>query len=126
MKEKNLKIMLIDKEKEITKVIMEFLKSIGYNNVVSVNSDKEILSKFNKQKFDIVFHDLFLLNNGRDHFFLKRMKKINPDVKVVFITAQIGYDKENIIKEGYYAFLKKPFDLHEIIRILDNVHTCKK
>ena len=47
------------------------------------------------------------------------MKKINPDVKVIFISGySVGDEKIKALEEGAFAFIEKPFTFEQISEVL--------
>ena len=119
-KQKNLSILIVDDEENFTYIFLVLLKKNGYHNTVGVTTGKEALSIFREKNFDIVFLDLLLPDMNGEKIF-EEMKKINPEIDVVFITGQLGIDETEIIKKGVYAFLQKPFDFNEVFKIIENI-----
>jgi len=56
----------------------------------------------------------------------QEMKKMNPEVPIVFISGQIGLEEERMKEKGVYAFLQKPFDIDEIFGLLNKIVEEKK
>jgi CheY-like chemotaxis protein len=69
-----------------------FLKQIGFSRVV-VGTASEAIKSLRKQKFDLMFLDLQLLEAPGDQVY-KTAKQIDPDLNVIVIT---GYPDSEIL-----------------------------
>lgn len=101
------KILLIDDEQDIVRVLSMSLKSDGYE-VVSALSGKEGLDVFNKESPDIVLTDIKM--PGMDGLeVLKEVKNINPETEVIIITGHGDIDSAiEALQYGASDFINKP------------------
>ena len=101
------KLLLIDDEPDILRVLSMSLKADGYD-VVSARNGSEGIAAFEKEKPDIVITDIKM--PGMDGIeVLKQIKVLNPDAEVIIITGH--GDIENAIealKHGASDFINKP------------------
>jgi PAS domain S-box-containing protein len=101
------KLLLIDDEPDILRVLSMSLKADGYNVVTAANGTEGIAA-FEKEKPDIVLTDIKM--PGMDGIeVLKKIKEINVDTEVIIITGH--GDIENAIealKHGASDFINKP------------------
>ena len=101
------KLLLIDDEPDILRVLSMSLKADGYD-VVSARNGTDGITAFEKEKPDIVITDIKM--PGMDGIeVLKRVKELNPDTEVIIITGH--GDIENAIealKHGASDFINKP------------------
>jgi PAS domain S-box-containing protein len=101
------KLLLIDDEPDILRVLSMSLKADGYD-VVSAQNGHEGIEAFEKEKPDIVITDIKM--PGMDGIeVLKKVKELNPDAEVIIITGH--GDIENAIealKHGASDFINKP------------------
>jgi PAS domain S-box-containing protein len=101
------KLLLIDDEPDILRVLSMSLKADGYD-VVSAQNGSEGVAAFEKEKPDIVITDIKM--PGMDGIeVLKKVKVLNPDAEVIIITGH--GDIENAIealKHGASDFINKP------------------
>jgi PAS domain S-box-containing protein len=101
------KLLLIDDEPDILRVLSMSLKADGYE-VVSAQNGPEGIAAFEKEKPDIVITDIKM--PGMDGIeVLKKVKDINVDTEVIIITGH--GDIENAIealKHGASDFINKP------------------
>ncbi|MDB4861056.1 sigma-54 dependent transcriptional regulator [Alphaproteobacteria bacterium] len=114
------KVLIIDDEKDICFLISEILKDEKYMTYTAQNSD-EAISKFNKNKPDLVILDVWLSNSKLDGIeILKEFKNINKNIPVIIISGHGTVDLAvSAIKNGAYDFLEKPFNSDKLI-ILSN------
>jgi len=101
------KILLIDDEEDILRVLSISLKSDGYE-VFSALSGKEGLDVFKKESPDIVLTDIKM--PGMDGIeVLKEIKKINPETEVIIITGHGDIDTAiEALQYGASDFINKP------------------
>jgi two-component system NtrC family sensor kinase len=101
------KLLLIDDEPDILRVLSRSLKADGYE-VVSAQNGTEAIAVFEKEKPDIVITDIKM--PGMDGIeVLKKVKDLNDDTEVIIITGH--GDIENAIealKHGASDFINKP------------------
>jgi len=102
------KVLLVD-DVDINLAMLEiFLAPAGFDVTVATDGD-EAIERFTAFKPDIVFMDLLM--PGRDGFdATKEIKKIDPSVPVVALTASIvDYVREKALAAGVNGFMNKPF-----------------
>ncbi|RZK42314.1 MAG: response regulator transcription factor [Pedobacter sp.] len=107
------KILFIEDEPFLAKVVEDSLKQKGYQVQVS-NDGKKGYNLFLNGTFDLIILDVMLPN--MDGFTLaKQIRKLNEDIAILFLTAKT--DTSDLI-EGYKSggndYLKKPFSLEEL------------
>ena len=57
--------------------------------------------------------------DGREIF--REIKKKNKDIPIVFMSGKIDIHKDEIMKEGPYDYIKKPFNINTLYQILSRV-----
>jgi DNA-binding NtrC family response regulator len=101
------KLLLIDDEPDILRVLSMSLKADGYH-VITAQNGLEGIAAFEKEKLDIVITDIKM--PGMDGIeVLKKIKALNADTEVIIITGH--GDIENAIealKYGASDFINKP------------------
>jgi DNA-binding response OmpR family regulator len=112
------RILVVDDEPDITTALQIGLEAGGF--YVDTFTDPElVLSNFKAGLYDFVLVDIIMPK--MDGFELyERLKKVDPDVKVCFLTASEMYH-EKIRRAKYYAlnkdlFLQKPISTSDLIR----------
>jgi DNA-binding response OmpR family regulator len=105
----DLRVMIIDDEREILKMISETLKATGYKNVKTYTNPLEGIKAYNGSNVDVVLLDIMMPEiDGIEA--LNRLKSKNSDVKVIMMTAYSTLDK--VLKShkiGADHYLLKPF-----------------
>lgn len=108
------RILLVEDETDLIRIISETLRGLGYE--VEVARDGiEGLETFSRQGADIVVADVMMPR--LDGFNMaRRIRAISPSVPLLFLTAKSTIDD---IEEGFEIgandYLKKPFELRELI-----------
>lgn len=112
------KVMVVDDEENICKLIKELLEGVGYK-VITALSGKEALTNLIKEKVDLVLVDFFMPEmSGMELCEEIRKDAKLKNLKLAFLTvAQFG-------KEGYKEmeklnildYIQKPFDNQDLIK----------
>ncbi|MFQ5863917.1 MAG: sigma-54-dependent transcriptional regulator [bacterium] len=107
------KILIVDDEPTISNLLFETLTKKKYQVTIADNGS-EALEHFKNNHFDLVITDLFLPDlSGME--ILKTVKKIDPDLGVIMITAHGSIQSAvEAMRVGAYDYLVKGFSLEEI------------
>ena len=119
MRERKEKILVVDDDRNILKVIRMRLVSGGYY-VTPVTGAEAALKLAEKEPFDLALIDLKL--NGQDGIqLMENIHHKNPHIPVIILTAH-GTIKSAVhaMKKGAYSYLTKPFDGHELLQQINN------
>ena len=116
------RILVVDNEPDITLTIQLGLEVGGFD--VDAFTDPDLASKSFKPNFyDLVLIDIMMPN--MDGFELyERLKRVDPNVKVCFLTASEMYHEK--IREVEHCalnkdvFLQKPITTDDLIREINN------
>jgi len=106
-------ILVVDDESSQRVILVGYLKQKGYE-VFEAKSADEAIETAKNSIIDIILTDYKMPGkSGLD--LLREVKKINPEISVVIITA-FGTieDAVKAMKEGAYDYLTKPIDLDEL------------
>jgi len=113
------KILVVDDE-EVIRVTLKRILESDTVSTTSTKSAEEGLDLFRKGAFDLIITDVKM--PGMDGMeFLKTVKEINPEVPVILITgfATVDLTKE-ALQNGAYGFITKPFDIENILEVVEN------
>ena len=114
---KELKILFVEDEVNISKLLKDALSDYFFSFTVAYNGE-EGLEKFKKVNPDIVITDIMMPNlDGLE--MTKEIKKINENTPVVVLSA--FSDKEKLLKSidtGITKYFIKPFDPEEVLDYL--------
>lgn len=108
------KILFVEDEKDLTLIVADTLRGQGYD-VTTAADGIEGLEKFKTEAADIVVADVMMPK--MDGFTMaKKIRKLSPTVPLLFLTAKSTIDDvEEGFEIGANDYLKKPFELRELI-----------
>ena len=117
---KGLKVFIVDDEPLMRLSMRDALEGIGCE-VTAAATGTEGLAVLGTQQFDIVITDLRL--PGADGLtILKESKERSPATEVILITAHGSVDTAvGAIKLGAYDYITKPFQMDELLLIVERV-----
>ncbi|HVT09264.1 MAG TPA: sigma-54 dependent transcriptional regulator [Polyangia bacterium] len=112
-------VLIADDEALIRQSLRALLADEGFE-VAQAASGAETWSRFQEARPDVVLLDLVLGDaDGLD--LLRRIKQEAPDTKVILISAHGSIESAvAAMKLGGYDFIKKPFELEEIVAAVRN------
>ncbi|MHB8907554.1 MAG: response regulator [Syntrophales bacterium] len=110
------KILVVDDEAEVVRLLKDFLTSKGYEVATALNG-AEALDKVREMKPDIVLLDIIMPGIGGIDT-LKEIKKIDPTIAVIMVTAVVDEELANrAVKLGAFDYITKPINI-------DSLETC--
>ncbi len=120
---KSIRILIVEDEATVRKTFAVILKDQGYE-VETAADGYEAIEKAGKKPFDIAFIDIILNGfNGVEAF--EKIKKVNPDIIVIMMTAYSVEDMvRKALKKGAYTCIYKPFDIDKIVNLIKKI--CNK
>lgn len=103
------KIMIIDDELVILDVLKQFLSRSKKFEVETFSNPDSALNHAKKGGYDLILSDIMMPStNGLD--ILEEIKKTNPSIKVILMTAYSNEHKVEKSQElGVDKYLEKPF-----------------
>ncbi|WP_026775305.1 sigma-54 dependent transcriptional regulator [Polaribacter sp. Hel_I_88] len=127
---KNAKILVIDDDVDVLTAIRLLLKPLVSQIVVEKNPNA-INFQIESKKFDLIILDMNfngLVNTGNEGiFWLNTIKKFNPNIAVVLMTAYADIDLAiRGLKEGAADFLIKPWKNEKIINTITSILKSEK
>ncbi len=109
------KVLIVDDEEYLRQILVDVME-INDIESIAVDEGQKALEVYKKEKNEIglVLLDLILLKEtGVDTY--KNLCKINPDVKVIFMSGLGDKDTLRTIPNyNEFIFLKKPFSMDEV------------
>lgn len=111
-------ILVIDDELFMRRLCDDMLALRGFK-VLTAENAKEGLAKLEKGGVDVVLLDIMMPDlTGIE--FLPVIKKTDPDVFVIIITAYASLETAiEALKKGAYDYIRKPFRPHELYHSVD-------
>ncbi len=119
------RVLLLDDEESLIKWLSYALEQKGYN-VFATTEPEHALKRIKEEKFDCVISDIKMPQiDGFE--FLRRIRKIYPDVPVIFITAYGSMESAiNAIRDKASDYILKPFAIDELVlRLKANLRKTK-
>ena len=118
--ERSLTALVVDDEKVIRDFLIKFLKMYDIEARCAKDGDGAI-ELARTEKFDVIFLDVRMPKmDGLEA--LRKLKRLNPEARYVMMT---GYAVDDLLeeakKEGIAASIKKPFEIDEITREINNI-----
>ena len=113
------KILIVEDDREIIKMLDTFLTSEGYEVIVADDFDSA-LSATSAEEPELILLDIVLGNeDGRD---VLRELRLISDVPTIFLTGR-GLESERIagLKMGADDYIVKPFSLGEVLARIESV-----
>ncbi|MBI9071598.1 MAG: sigma-54-dependent Fis family transcriptional regulator [Melioribacteraceae bacterium] len=116
----NLTILLIDDEESQRTSLKSFLERRNYN-VLTAENGKLGFEIVMENNVDIILTD-YRMPEWTGLEVLENVKKLNPTIDIVIITAFGNVDEAvTIMKAGAYDYLTKPIDLDELENLLHRI-----
>lgn len=108
------KILFVEDEEDLTLIVADTLRGQGYDVITAVDGI-EGFDKFKSEGADIVVADVMMPK--MDGFSMAReIRRLSPSVPLLFLTAKSTIDDvEQGFEIGVNDYLKKPFELRELI-----------
>jgi DNA-binding NtrC family response regulator len=107
-------ILIVDDEEAMCRILSRLLSTHGYE-VLTTGNGHEALKTAHRQSISLLITDLMMPGmNGLQ--LLTDLKKFDPDIPVILITAYGTVDTAvQAMKGGAYDYILKPFDNDEIV-----------
>lgn len=108
------KILFVEDEEDLTLIVADTLRGQGYDVITAVDGISG-LEKFKSESADIIVADVMMPK--MDGFSMaKEIRTLSPSVPLLFLTAKSTIDDvEEGFEIGANDYLKKPFELRELI-----------
>jgi len=109
-----LKIMVVEDEQHIRKLISTYLIKNGYQ-VIEATNGKTAFDLFQNEHIDLVITDVMMpVMDG--HLLTSKIRNFNSEIPILMLTALESYnDKEKGFSGGVDDYIVKPFDMNEIL-----------
>lgn len=117
------KVIVVDDDVDTVEVFCEYLEIKDITVVGRGYNGKTAVELYEKYRPDIALLDVMMPEY--DGFFgLENIKNINPDAKVIMVTADLTFDTEKKLKDlNASAVIYKPYEIDSVI---DTIHSVYK
>lgn len=114
------KIIVVDRDKDICRIITDVLKEEGYR-VTRAHDGEAALKKIRRQRYDLMILDYELSGTASGLTILEEALQIRPSLITIIISA-FGKDfvKARAKELGAFDFLDKPFDIKRAVQVIKN------
>jgi signal transduction histidine kinase/CheY-like chemotaxis protein len=121
---KKYNMLIVDDDISLLTVLKEMLLSLGHHATVCAT-----MTEFNKyvnnlSEFDIILTDMEMgIYSGID--ILKKVRQTAIAIPVIIMTAQYEFNSVKAAKEGFDAYLSKPFTLNALLELFGSSAQAK-
>lgn len=114
------KILVVDDEIDIAEIIKNILFEYEYEVSIATDGSKalEILME---KKFDLIISDIRMPHMDGVELLEDVRKKYGIVPPVIMLTGHSDFDEEELHKRGAVAFLNKPFQIEELMEVIEEV-----
>lgn len=121
---KKTKILYVEDEVFLAKIVKESLESRGYEVMMEMDG-ADAITQFNKCDPDICVLDIMLPN--KDGFAIaEEIRETNPGIPIIFLTAKTQTtDLVKGFNMGANDYIRKPFSMEELIVRIENALRSK-
>lgn len=110
------KILVVDDEKIICRLLDNFLSGRGYQ-ITTAGNGKEAISKLKTDRPHMIFLDINMPDmNGIE--VLRIINETNIDAGVIMLSAFGDDTISKALKMGAYCYIQKPMELKRILEVL--------
>ncbi|MEA3459277.1 MAG: response regulator [Chloroflexota bacterium] len=118
-------ILVVDDDPDTCATFKDILEAKGYKVATALNGE-EAVEVAQRSEHDVIFIDMKLPTiNGLETYLA--IREINPQVVAVMMTGyrrEMGDLVEEALNKDAYACLYKPFDVGEVIQLVDEI--CRR
>ncbi len=107
------RVFIIEDDEEMRSLLTDMMTEEGFE-ADSVENGSEAFRRLAKESFDLIVTDIRMPGlSGLD--ILPGLRRLQPDVPIIVITAFGGYDvRQRALERGADAYLEKPIRLREL------------
>ncbi len=112
-------ILVVEDEPRVAEVLAEVFRSQGHE-VDTARSGAVALAHLDRATYDVIVCDLYMPEMDGPTFYREAVRR-HPACRrrFVFITGSgIGQEMEQFLRQTEAPYLRKPFDLDEIVRVV--------
>jgi len=124
MQKQDIKILVIDDDRDICDVLKKTLVHDGYK-VKTITKPKNALRDVKKNTYHLIILDLKMPEiSGED--LLRDIRKVNSDISVIILTAFPSVDSAvQALHSQVFDYVRKPFKINELRDIVRNALKSK-
>ena len=122
----NTSVIIVDDDYDSLEVLSEYLSIKNLNVIAKAKNGAEAVIIYEKLQPDVVLLDVIMPEY--DGFYaLQKIKNINPNAKVIFVTAATaGVTQKKLFESNVEAIIFKPFEMDYLLETIEMVKQGKK
>ena len=107
-------VIIIDDDEDTPRLFAELLEEYGIKVLAKGYDGKSAISLYQKFTPDVTLVDI-MMPNGSGFYAIRGIQKINPNAKIIAVTADITSLTTEKIKKLDIPVIYKPFDIEKVI-----------
>jgi putative two-component system response regulator len=122
------KIMIVDDEQLVVRVVKRFLSSDGYSNFVTITDPRDAIEAVERENPDVVLLDIMMPGiTGLEILAIRKKSQFLMSIPFIILSATSESDvKREALRMGATDFLSKPVDPHDLAARVQNAVTVKR
>lgn len=116
-----IRVIVVDDDRDTVEVFTEYLAIKGIDVVAKGYNGKQAVELYKEHTPDITLLDVMMPEH--DGFYgLQNIRRINPNAKVIMVTADLTSDTEKKMHElQASAILYKPYEIDSVVETINKV-----
>lgn len=112
---------VVDDDFDTVEVFSEYLELKNIHVVGKGYNGKDAVDLYQKLKPDVVFLDV-LMPKYDGFYALEKIRQLNPDSKVIMVTASLTAETEDKLNElNASSIIYKPYDIDNVVKTVKRV-----
>lgn len=122
-----LTILVVDDEKMIRETLVDYLKSLGHDVLISDDGVNALyLFKKRRMSIDCIVTDLGMPRMGGEEF-IDKVFATNPNTKIIVTSGYLDKSpKTELIRKGVFEVITKPYKFDELKSVISKITASKK
>lgn len=108
---------VIDDDEDTVRLFSEFLEEEGISVVGQGYDGKSAVSLYEEKRPDVTFVDI-MMPNGSGLYAIRQIQKIEPNAKLIAVTADMSLSTEEKLVELNVPLVTKPFEMSKIMQLV--------
>ena len=110
-------VIVIDDDEDTVRLFSEFLEENGISVIGNGFNGITAVKLFKETNPDVVLIDLNM-PNGSGYYAIKKMQEIDPNVRIIAVSADSSYSAEEKLEKLNIPLIQKPFKMDKVISII--------
>ena len=116
------RVLIVDDDPEITKLLKQAIKRKTVFNVKTASTCIQACMTINDYKPNVVVMDSGIEGiNSKELDKVFKKKPVLQNTKLLCISGTTSKTEKELLKEGFNAFLPKPFDMDEFVQVVSDL-----